>query len=339
MIDGDDLALLASSFEAAMLQAPGAAAVDAMLHELGWADLLAVAALQGAAAAFTKLGTTGSAACLLDDVLASALGVEAGPTVCVVLPPPHRWEPAGQRLSLGNDSGIRVDGLVSARIDIATLVVVPVYDSGRATFVEVDAAQLRDSGSVSVASSSASAAASSALDPMGPFRRVQVDVADNGSALAVSGTWEEAVRDARAALAQQLIGASRAMLIHAREHALGRVQFGRPIASFQAVRHRLADVLVAIESAAAVADACIADERDPLLAALAKSLAGKAARITASNVQQVLAGIGFTTDHPFHLSLKRTMVIDTLFGSARSLPPEIGRQLLAQGGAPRLVNL
>lgn len=322
MIDGDDLALLATSFEAAMLLAPGAAAADLALHDLGWADLLAAAPLQGAAAAFEQLGTTGAAACLLDDVVANALDDEVGPTACVVFPAPHRWAAAGRR----SGSGICVDGLVSARIDIATRVLVPVADSGVTTFVAVDAAQIRG-------------LAVAALDPTGPFRRVRIDMSDPGSELVLGGTWDEAVRDAQVALAQQLISASRAMLEQAREHALGRVQFGRPISSFQAVRHRLADVLVAIESAAAVANACLTDKCHPLLATVAKSLAGKAARIAAANVQQVLAGIGFTTDHPFHLSLKRTMVIDTLFGSARSLPPEIGRQLVAHGGAPRLVNL
>lgn len=326
MIDGDDLALLATSFEAAMLHAPGAAAADFALHDLGWADLLAAAPQRGAAATFAKLGTTGAAACLLDDVVANALGDEVGPNVCVLLPAPHRWEAAGRRSGSAGGSGICVDGLVSARIDIATRVVVPVSDSRVTTFVAVDARPLRG-------------LAVAALDPTRPFRRVRVDLSDTGSELTLPGTWDDAVRDAQAALAQQLISASRAMLEQACEHTVGRVQFGRPISSFQAVRHRLADVLVAIESAAAVADACLADECDPLLATVAKSLAGKAARITAANVQQVLAGIGFTTDHPFHLSLKRTMVIDTLFGSARSLPPEIGRQLVAHGGAPRLVNL
>lgn len=68
--------------------------------------------------------------------------------------------------------------------------------------------------------------------------------------------WPAAVAAAQVALAHQLIGASHAMLQLAREHAVGRVQFDRPISGFQAVRHRLADALVAIASAeAAVAAA------------------------------------------------------------------------------------
>ena len=140
------------------------------------------------------------------------------------------------------------------------------------------------------------------------------------------------------ALAHQLIAASRWMLDAARTHAIDRTQFGRSVASFQAVRHKLAESLVAIEGADSVAGACT-DDVDPLLAAVAKSLAGKAARTSATHAQQVLAGIGFTTDHEFHLWLKRTLVVDTVFGSASSIPTEIGAELLAAGRAPRLLEL
>ena len=60
--------------------------------------------------------------------------------------------------------------------------------------------------------------------------------------------WQSAVALGRRAVAHQIAGASRAMLDLARTHALERVQFGRPIARFQAVRHRLADALVAVEA-------------------------------------------------------------------------------------------
>jgi len=325
MIDADDLALLATSFEAAMARAPRAAEADGELHELGWADLLAAAPRQGAAAAFTLLGATGAASCLLDDVVAHALGLPTGPDVCVVLPVPGRRDPAGVR---AGDS-VRIDGLVSARVDTAERVVVPLLDGDVIAVAEVDAARLRGRGGAG-------------LDPDGPYRRIhatEVARAAMSPIATVTGTWDDAVGDARAALAHQLIAGSRVMLEQARVHAVDRVQFGRSIASFQAVRHRLAEALVAIEGAAAVAAVCTEDGCDPLTPTIAKSVAGKAARTTATHAQQVLAGIGFTTDHPFHRWLKRTMVLDLLFGSARTLPAEIGRSLLAQRGAPRLVEL
>ena len=128
------------------------------------------------------------------------------------------------------------------------------------------------------------------------------------------------------------------MLDLARSHAVERVQFGRPIARFQAVRHRLADVLVAVE----VLEATLAaadDEPATATAALAKATAGRTARLVATNCQQVLAGIGFTTDHPFHRYLKRTMLLDGLFGAADDIAVDLGRQLLATRRVPTLIDL
>ena len=184
------------------------------------------------------------------------------------------------------------------------------------------------------------------LDPGAAYRRVVVELGPEtrprplevGSGVNEVGAWANGVAAARVALAHQLIGAARWMLDAARAHAIDREQFGRPVASFQAIRHKLAEALVAIEGAESVANACT-DHVDPLLAAVAKSLAGKAARTTATHAQQVLAGIGFTTDHDFHRWLKRALVVDTVFGSATSIPGEIGHQLLAAGGAPRLMEL
>ena len=130
-----------------------------------------------------------------------------------------------------------------------------------------------------------------------------------------ANAWEAAVALGRRAIAHQMAGASRAMLELARAHALERVQFGRPIGRFQAVRHRLAEALVAIEALDAALTAA-ADEPTATTAALAKALAGRTARTVAAHCQQVLAGIGFTTDHPFHRYLKRTMLLEGLFGSA-----------------------
>ena len=108
------------------------------------------------------------------------------------------------------------------------------------------------------------------------------------------------------------------MLSLARQHALDRVQFGRPIASFQAVRHRLAETLVAIEGAEATLNLPGEDNPD-LTALLAKAAAGKAALTAAKHCQQVLGGIGFTAEHDLHHHVKRVLVLDGLLGSSREL--------------------
>ena len=154
----------------------------------------------------------------------------------------------------------------------------------------------------------------------------------------VSPSWPAAVALAQLAMGHELVGAARTMLELARRHALERVQFGQPISGFQAVRHRLAETLVAIESADAVLGAAWEDG-SPTTASVAKALAGRGARTAARHCQQVLAGIGFTTEHEFHLYARRVIVLDELFGSSRSLTRELGAELLAAQRLPDFAPL
>jgi hypothetical protein len=142
----------------------------------------------------------------------------------------------------------------------------------------------------------------------------------------------------RQALGWWLLGAGRAMLALARRHALDRTQFGRPVSSFQAIRHRLAETLVAIEGAEATLVAAAA-EPDELSFLLAKAAAGQAALTAARHCQQVLGGIGFTAEHDLQRHIKRALVLDGLLGSSRELTREAGAVLRAKGFAPRLANL
>lgn len=146
------------------------------------------------------------------------------------------------------------------------------------------------------------------------------------------------LRLARLALSHELIGVSRAMLDLARAHALERIQFDVPIASFQAVRHRLAETLVAIETAHAAAEAAWLDDA-PHHAAIAKALAGRGARTAGKHCQQVLAGIGFTAEHPFQRYFRRTLVLDAQLGSALSLTKELGAAIARDGALPSPVAL
>ena len=150
--------------------------------------------------------------------------------------------------------------------------------------------------------------------------------------------WPASLALGQIALGHELVGASRKMLELARDHAVERIQFDQPIAMFQAVRHRLAETLVAIEAAEAALDVAWID-REPVSAAIAKAVAGRAARTAARHSQQVLAGIGFTTEHPFHGYVKRTLVLDQLLGSSHALTRDLGAQILAAGELPPLVPL
>ncbi len=168
---------------------------------------------------------------------------------------------------------------------------------------------------------------STALDVLSglPLRRV-----DEGDLLRLA--------EARVAIGWWLIGSARTMLSLARQYALDRVQFGKPIASFQAVRHRLAETLVAIEGAEATLTLPGEDNPD-LTALLAKAAAGKAALTAAKHCQQVLGGIGFTEEHDLQHYVKRVLVLDGLLGSSKELTRKAGAGLRARGSAPRLANL
>jgi hypothetical protein len=168
---------------------------------------------------------------------------------------------------------------------------------------------------------------STKLDALGglPLRRV-----DEGDLLRLA--------EGRVAVAWWLVGSARAMLTLACRHALDRVQFGRPIAGFQAVRHRLAETLVAIEGAEATLTLPDVDSPD-LTALLAKAAAGKAALTAARHCQQVLGGIGFTEEHDLQRHIKRALVLDGLLGSSRELTRKAGAGLRARGSAARLAQL
>ncbi|MGY1940173.1 acyl-CoA dehydrogenase family protein [Nocardia gipuzkoensis] len=139
----------------------------------------------------------------------------------------------------------------------------------------------------------------------------------------------------RRALGWWLLGTGHAMLALARRHAVERIQFGRPLASFQAVRHRLAETLVALEGA----QAALYTAEGELGALLGKAAAGQAALTAARHCQQVLGGIGFTAEHDLHRHVRRTLVLDGLLGSTRELTRAAGAHIRVAGSAPRLAQL
>lgn len=140
-------------------------------------------------------------------------------------------------------------------------------------------------------------------------------IADDG--LALIG---RVVDEASAALAHEQVGGAAAALDMAVDHARTRHQFGRPIGSFQAVKHRCADMLVQVESARSAGWAATrAVEQDspelPLVALIARKVCAEAYAAVASDNVQVHGGIGFTWEHPAHLHVKRSRGSAVLLGS------------------------
>ncbi|MFI6650242.1 acyl-CoA dehydrogenase family protein [Streptomyces sp. NPDC050529] len=146
------------------------------------------------------------------------------------------------------------------------------------------------------------------------------------------GRCLEHVRDlACTALAAEQVGAAERCLELTVEYARNRVQFGRPIGSFQAVKHRLADAYVLVESArsAALGAAFAADENPgalPRAAAVAKSVCSEAFSAVAGEMIQLHGGIGITWEHDAHRYFKRAHGSGELFG-----PPARHRARLAAG--------
>jgi alkylation response protein AidB-like acyl-CoA dehydrogenase len=318
-MDAAERALLEDAVGAAF-GAAGADA-DAQLAALGWLEMLGAEPRDAIAVVFEGLGTANRAATVLDDVLVSALDLEPSADLAVLLPPFATWAPPG----VVTDGHARAAGMATARVATARELVV-VCNAGpelRAVVVPTAAIEARPVRGV---------------DPGAGFHTVTMaPVAAAGDALDATA-WDASVARGRRAVAHQMLGESRTMLALARAHALERVQFGRSIGSFQAVRHRLAEALVAIEALAATLGAA-ADEPNELTAALAKATAGRSAQTVATHCQQVLAGIGFTTDHPFHRSLKRTMLLEGVLGTADAIAVHLGRQLLADRRVPTLIEL
>jgi len=135
---------------------------------------------------------------------------------------------------------------------------------------------------------------------------------------------------AAVALAAEQVGGAQKCLDMAVEYAKVRVQFGRPIGSFQAIKHKCADMLLEVESAksaAYYAGWCASEMNDelPSVASLAKAYCSDAYFHAAAENIQIHGGIGFTWEHPAHLYFKRAKSSELLFGD-----PTYHRELLAQ---------
>jgi alkylation response protein AidB-like acyl-CoA dehydrogenase len=128
------------------------------------------------------------------------------------------------------------------------------------------------------------------------------------------------LRIAAVALAAEQVGGAEYALETTAEYAKIRIQFGRAIGSFQAVKHKLANVLVEVQNAksAALDAARAVTENDPqleLAASIAKSYCSDAYFHAAAEMIQLHGGIGFTWEHPAHLYFKRAKSSQFLLGS------------------------
>jgi hypothetical protein len=305
------------------------APLTAALDEFGWLDVLADHPAIAIPAVFGAQGRNATWSAAVHDVLALGLGdiSDLAPAdVCVVLPRPRKPVPGDRR-----GDTLRVEGILLGPRRIPSTLIVPAVDDRGATSI------------VAVAAGGLRCDRRAGLDPRLDVFEVS-GVTTGSDRLAggadAAGWWARAEAHGRLALSHYLAGSLRTMLDLGRAHAGERSQFGQLIGTFQAVRQKLAEshvAVVALESAAAAAWDAGADR--PLAAATTKLVASRSTATVTTHIQQVLAGIGFTTEHRFHQFMKRAIVLDRILGSADELAPIVGAQLVGRADAPRLVEL
>ncbi|MCJ0873499.1 acyl-CoA dehydrogenase family protein [Streptomyces sp. AP-93] len=158
------------------------------------------------------------------------------------------------------------------------------------------------------------------LDETRPQGRIQLRDVEaellGGEDVDVAGALAATGRGAAAVLAAEAVGAAGQALARTVEYVQQREQFGRAIGSFQAVKHRLADLYVRVQAARSAAYYAA---WDPEQGGLALAQALEALRITAGEAIQLHGGIGFTWEHDAHLYFKRAAADELLFGPVHRL--------------------
>jgi len=137
---------------------------------------------------------------------------------------------------------------------------------------------------------------------------------------------------AAVALAAEQVGGAQRCLDMSVEYAKERVQFGRPIGSFQAIKHKCADMMVEVESARSASYyagwAAAEDAEDlPVAAALAKAFCSDTYFRCAAQSLQIHGGVGFTWEYDVHLYFKRAKSAEILFGSPAYHRERVARRM------------
>jgi alkylation response protein AidB-like acyl-CoA dehydrogenase len=263
-----------------------------------------------------------------DDAKAAHLpGIASGETIATlaITEPNGKWDESGIEATATNDGGTwKINGTKSFVID------------GHTADLIIVAAKTGAGTSLFTVAGDAAGLTRTALATMDQTRK-QAKLDLDGVEATLLGTdgagWDtlSTVLDlAAVGLAAEEVGGAQYVLEMAVQYAKDRVQFGRPIGSFQAIKHKCADMLLEVESAksaAYYAGWCASELNDelPAVASLAKAYCSDAYFHAAAENIQIHGGIGFTWEHPAHLYFKRAKSSELLFGD-----PSYHRELLAQ---------
>jgi alkylation response protein AidB-like acyl-CoA dehydrogenase len=241
-----------------------------------------------------------------------------------------RWETGAVAATAGRDGpGWVLDGVKTSVVDAGTaaeLAVVARGSEGLGLFVVPGSAVRSDTPEVLDPTLPAGTVALDAVRVEG--ERVLVEPGDPRAEHVVTRVLEHATM----ALALSTVASCRAIFETTLQYAKDREQFGRPIGSFQAIKHRLAECYLAVERASALAwfaALTIAedDDRRATATAMAKAAAGDCAQLLTRDGLQLHGGVGFTWEHDLHFLLKRAMAGNLLFGTAATHRARLGHLL------------
>jgi alkylation response protein AidB-like acyl-CoA dehydrogenase len=263
-------------------------------------------------------------------------GLISGDTVAswAVYEPGQGWHPHEPSVTAtATGSGYCIDGVkdrVEAGAQSHVLLVVARCDDGLRQFlVPTDAAGVRIT-------------AQRSIDLVKQYARVEFDGVEVAGS-AVVGSVEEATAliDRQSHIAQvlqcsEVVGILQTVFDFTVQWALDRHTFGRPLASYQALKHRFADMKMWLEAcrattAAAVADIAARSTHSGLSASVAKSYVGEMAGEIVQGCVQMHGGLGVTWEHDLHLYLRRVALYRSMFGT----PEEHNLRVYAQAEAAR----
>jgi alkylation response protein AidB-like acyl-CoA dehydrogenase len=278
-----------------------------------------------AANAVLNAGTEAQKSALLPNIAKGALLA-----TLAVTEPNGNWDPMGiEVVATPNADGYRLDGAKSYVVDghVADLLIV----AARAPKTVG-----REGLALFTLGANASGVERRLLQSMDPTRKIaRIDF--HGTHANLLGNLDDGAKpilrtldQAAIALANEMVGGAQALLDSAVNYAKLRVQFGRTIGSFQAIKHRLADMLLDVELAKSAAyyaaqAAALDDPEWPALASLAKAAASETYLHTAVECIQIHGGIGFTWDNDTHLWFKRAKSSEVFLGQ-----PNYHREVLMQ---------
>lgn len=311
-MDPDELAQISDSLRQAMAGAGDVDALRRAIAEFGWQDLLAYEPEVAVPVLFALQGELLTPASFLDTILVDAAGLDLSSNTRVVLPRAEELEPT----SVLDGDRVAVDGIVQRGGD---QLLVPCRQEGEKLAL------------VTCAAPAGSAEDERTLDARCGWTAVQVALTPDRIIMdgeAAMLAWARMGAAGRRAISHELVVVGGEMLRLAVDHVTTREQFGRTLASFQAVKHKLADVRLWQEAAVLSAEAAWEDG-GPESAALAKAAACRFSASARQHCQQVLGGMGFTWEHAFHTYLRRALVLEPLLGGADLQHRVLGEALRA----------